>query len=51
MTGFVHDPQLPAYKSMLEQLGCKYEEQLPLYVNYLIVSHTCTEKYKVILFI
>lgn len=47
MTGFVHDPALAKYQEMLEQLGCKYADQLSHDVDYLIVNHTCTEKYKV----
>lgn len=42
MTGFVHDPALAKYQEMLEQLGCKYADQLSHDVDYLIVNHTCT---------
>lgn len=42
MSGFVNDPQMNTYLQMLEQLGCKYIEQLSHDANYIIVNHTCT---------
>lgn len=32
---------------MLKELGCNYMEKLAHDVDYLIVNHTCTEKFKV----